>query len=112
MGTVVGLVFFVTVVYILIKIIPVFIAQYTFGERVREEALTAVTQYGGTEDAVRARMMKHAKENNIPIRAEDIRVILDGKNFTIDVRYTMVVEFPFYTWRSTENPKYTATRYN
>src|SRR5207302_580248 len=94
-----GIAAIVTVIIIGVQVLPPYMNNYQFQDALNNEALAA-TYSNKTEDEIRELAYKAAKENDIPIKPEQIKVIRSGGmgtgNLMIEANYTVHVEFPGY----------------
>ena len=102
MGTmklVVGFGVIIAVIYGLWMIIPPYFANYQFEDGIKNEALhdTYTTK---SEDDIRNSIFKQAKDLDIPINREQIKVQRQGTmgqgSILIDVDYSVRVDLPGY----------------
>jgi hypothetical protein len=95
-----GLGMIVAVVFLGFKFIPVFLSNYEFEDFMKEEALHST--YGtGSEEEIRDRVVKHARDYDIDLTAKQVHVTRTGANgtgsITIAVEYSVPVNLPGYT---------------
>jgi len=80
-------------------IIPPYFANYQFEDEIKSEALHS-TYTTKTEDDIRNAVLKQAKELDIPLTREQIKVQRAGGmgqgSLLIDVDYTVRVDLPGY----------------
>jgi hypothetical protein len=95
----VGIAAIVVVIIIGVQVLPPYMNNYQFQDALNNEALAA-TYSNKSEDEIRELAYKAAKENDIPIKPEQIKVIRSGGMGTgslmIEANYTVHVEFPGY----------------
>jgi hypothetical protein len=95
----VGIGAIVAVIIIGIQILPPYLNNYQFQDALNNEALAA-TYSNKTEDDIRDIAYKAAKENDIPIKPEQIKVIRSGGvgtgTLVIEANYTVHVDLPGY----------------
>ena len=89
----------IAVIYGSWMIIPPYFANYQFEDGIKGEALHS-TYTSKTEDDIRNAVLKQAKELEIPLTREQIKVQRTGGMGTgsilIDVDYTVRVDLPGY----------------
>ena len=99
-GCLIGLVVLAIVTLISIKTVPVMLEVQEFEKEVR-----AVADRGNridyTDKRMITRLMSKAEELDIPVTAEDIRIIRTKSRIRIQVDFTKEIDFPGYTyvWR-------------
>jgi len=102
MGTVklvLGIAVIVAVVIVGIAIIPPYFNNYQFEDAINSEALAATYSTKSEED-IRGLVYKRAKEMDIPIKPEQIKIQRVGSQGTgtlaIEANYTVRVDLPGY----------------
>jgi hypothetical protein len=94
-----GIAAIVAVIIIGVQVLPPYMSNYQFQDALNNEALAA-TYSNKTEDEIREIAFKAAKENDIPIKPEQIKVIRSGGmgtgNLVIEANYTVHVDLPGY----------------
>ena len=90
-----GVVFIVAVVYCTIKMVPPYYGNYQLQDFVTTEARTN-TYTQKTEDDMRESVWRRAKDLEIPIRRDQIKVQREGQAVAIWVDYTVHVDLPAY----------------
>ena len=95
----VGIGAIIGVIIIGIQVLPPYMNNYQFQDALNNEALAA-TYTTKTEDEIRDIAFKAAKENDIPIKPEQIKVTRSGGmgtgNLVIEANYTVHVDLPGY----------------
>lgn len=95
----VGIGAIVAVILIGVQVLPPYMNNYQFQDALNNEALAA-TYSNKTEDDIRDIAYKAAKENDIPIKPEQIKVIRSGGigtgSLVIEANYTVHVQLPGY----------------
>jgi hypothetical protein len=102
MGTIrliVGVALFLAVIVVGIQVLPPFFTNYQFEDEINNAALTAT--YGTkSEDEIRTVVYNKAKEMEIPITPDQIKVYRVGSQGTgtlaIEASYTVHVNLPGY----------------
>lgn len=96
MGCIVGLLVFLAAIFIAYKMIPVKIKAADMRQTVQDQAKSA----GTLSDAViRKTILAKATEHGLPVTDEDLKVDRMPNRIVIDVKYTVPVEFPGYTYQ-------------
>jgi len=89
-------------IYSGVKTVPVLIDNYTLRDFLESEARFAALRK--QDEEVKDRILKKAREMELPIGARDILVSRSGGRFDIRVRYTVPIETPFrvFNWEFDE----------
>ncbi len=83
-------------VYVGWLVAPAYIANYRLKETMDDSARTAAADNRSSEDEIRLKVFKDARDLNIPLKAEDIKVERNSGNVTISADYTVHVELPVH----------------
>ena|SRR5690348_8257005 len=90
MKAIIGLLVIVIAGYLAFAFMPPYFSKYQFSDD-----LTSIARFAGpttkSEDDIRKEVLRKAKENDIPIKEEQIEVTRDQQNVTIHAHYTQVV---------------------
>ena len=90
-------------VYVCIKIVPVYVANYELKDKITEQArFSVVNRY--PEDQVRDTIFKVIQDLDIPAKREDIKVVTTNHGLQISVSYTVPVDFWVYKTDLTFTP--------
>ena len=96
-----GLVIIALVIYLGIQIVPAYYSNYEFQDDISREALDN-TYRQSTDDDIQAQVLKSAKQYDIPITDEDVKVSRAGNlgvgSVSIDVNYVVHVGIPVYSF--------------
>jgi hypothetical protein len=87
-----GLAVCVTVLYLGWMIIPVYVAFYQFQDGLVTTAKYAATSIN-TDEQIHDEVLKKAKELDVPVRSEDIKVHREGNAVDITADYVVVLNF-------------------
>ena len=68
----------VSIIFLGLKFVPVYYGNYNFKDYVEDESRRASYAQATTEDSVREEVFKKAKEYDIPLPKEDIKVTKGG----------------------------------
>lgn len=90
-------------VYIAIKIVPVYVAEYQLKDKMTEQARFAVVNRY-TEEQIKDIIFKVVQDLDIPAKREDIKVANTGKGLNISLSYTVPVDLMFYKTELTFSP--------
>ena len=105
-GTLLGLSVLVLTIYLGVKVVPVMVNAYAFRDYIEQETRFAALSKKD-EDVVK-RVLRKAQELELPVQAKNIRVNRSASHFDIDVRYTVPIETPIYTYNWDFNEQYRA----
>jgi hypothetical protein len=88
-----------SVIYAAVQVIPVRIAAYEFRDELREQARYGATRASNTE--VANEILAKAKELDIPLRKDHLRVERTMSEFVITARYEKPIDLKVttYTYR-------------
>jgi hypothetical protein len=94
-----GVAIIATLIIVGVQVIPPYFNNYQFEDALNNEAL-AGTYSTKTEEELRAIVLKSAREMDIPLTAQDVKVARSGGMGTgtlvIEANYTVHVDLPFY----------------
>jgi hypothetical protein len=96
MGCLVGLIVLALGVFIAFKLIPVKVKAAELRQEVVDEAKSAGTH---NDDKIRANILRKAKEDNLPVTEDNIKINRGNNEISVDVEYTVPIEFPGYTYQ-------------
>ena len=101
-GTMFALLILALTIYSGMKTVPVLIDNYTLRDFLESEARFAALRK--QDEEVKDRVLKKAREMDLPIGARDVMVSRSGGHFDIRVRYTVPIETPFrvFNWEFDE----------
>jgi cell division protein FtsL len=85
----------VAAVYVAVKIVPVYVAEYQLNDKITEQARFAVVNHY-SEDQVRDIIFKVIQDLDIPANREDIKVQNTNHGVMITVNYSVPVDFKVY----------------
>ncbi|MDP9267388.1 MAG: DUF4845 domain-containing protein [Acidobacteriota bacterium] len=91
----IGIFVVVAAFYVAFKLMPPYYNQIQFQDAIESEARNAGYNMRG-EDDIRNALMKKARENDIPITPEMIKVQKVGNDVTVNVDYSVHVDLPLY----------------
>ena len=95
---------FLAVVFLGIKLVPPYINNFEFQSDLDSIARLSTYAQQKTEEDVRTDVMGKAKELSLPIKPEQIAVTKSTYGVNINVKYTVVVEVPGYSFHLKFNP--------
>lgn len=89
------LTFLVIAVFVAIKVVPAYVADYQLKDKMSEQAKFAiVNRY--TEDQIKDNIFRTIQDLDIPAKREDIKVTNTNHGLAIGVQYTVPVDFIVY----------------
>jgi hypothetical protein len=105
-GCLIGIVVLLIAALIAYKLIPIKVKTADMRDTVMDEARSAGAHKDGQ---IRAAILNKAKQLNLPIGDENVKVRRQSGIIYVDVEYTVPVEFPGYTYNwhfrhKTDNP--------
>jgi hypothetical protein len=92
---IVGVAVVVIAFYVAFKLMPPYYNQIQFQDAIEQEARNASYNMR-SEDDLRNVIMKKARENDIPVIAEQIKVQKMVNDVTVSVDYTVHIDMPMY----------------
>ena len=95
-GCIVGLIILAIAVFIAWRIIPVKVKAAEINQVVEDEAKSAGTH---NDDRIRGAILKKAREDNLPITEDNIKINRGANEIIIEVHYVVPVDFPGYTYQ-------------
>lgn len=99
-----GLFVVVAVFYVAWKIVPPYFNEYQFEDAIDEVSRYAAYNTQKTEQDIREDVAKKAHEFDIPLTADQIKVLRQGAEITISADYTVRVDLPLYPFNLTFHP--------
>jgi len=98
LGTLFGIVVLAVFIYLGVKIVPILINVYEFRDSIEEQARFAALPRHDDEVVKHAILLK-ARELELPVGAKDVIVNRSSTRIDIQVRYTVPIETPVYTYK-------------
>ena len=95
-GCLVGLIVLAIGIFIAYKVIPVKVKAAELRQEVVDEAKSAGTH---NDDKIKGNILSKARENNLPVTEDNIKISRGNNEITVDVEYTVPIEFPGYTYQ-------------
>ena len=96
LGCIVGLIFLALAIFVAYKMIPVKVKNAELRQVITDEAKSAGTH---NDENIRAAILYKAKENGLPVTEENIKITRAAQEITVDVNYTVPIEFPGFTYQ-------------
>ncbi len=82
--------------YLAFKLIPPYFNNYQFQDDLEQEARQSVYTPSRTEEQIRNNVVKAARDEDIIIRPEDVKIIRGFDTIVISVDYTIHVDLPVH----------------
>jgi len=93
----------VTAVFLAVKLVPLYVAEYQLQDKMNEQAkFASVNHY--TEDQIRDILMKVIQDLDIPAKRDDIKLTSTNHGVSVSVSYTVPVDFLVYKTDITFTP--------
>jgi hypothetical protein len=93
----------VAFIYVAAMAIPVLINEYQFQDSLDEIARYASVNHKTTEQIKKA-VLDEAQKEDLPIQAEDIKVVGNAGNVHINVDYSVIIDLKVYQWTLNFHP--------
>ena len=77
------------------KVVPIKIKSAELQSFMEEQAQFA---YRNNPDTLKKRIVRKSKELGLPVNPKNIKVERRGPRIVLECRYTVALEFPFYTY--------------
>lgn len=90
-----GVVIIFATIYVLWNMVPPYFANYKLEDFVTSESRLD-TYNTKSEDQIRETVFQKARESDIPVSREQIQVQRGGNSVTIEVKYTVHLDFPIH----------------
>jgi predicted membrane protein len=93
----------VAFIYSAAMMLPVLINEYQF-----QDSLQSIARFASVNrknpDQIRAAVMEEAQKEDLPVQAEDVKVVSNAGNIQIDVDYSVTVDLKVYQWTLNFHP--------
>jgi len=93
----------VALIYVMAMVLPVLINEYQFQDGIQEIARFATVNRRTNEQIQKAVLDEAAKED-LPVEAENVKVLNNGGNVHINVDYSVTVDLKLYQWTLNFHP--------
>jgi hypothetical protein len=93
----------VALIYVMAMVLPVLINEYQFQDGIQEIARFATVNRRTNEQIQKAVLDEAAKED-LPVEAENVKVLNNGGNIHINVDYSVTVDLKLYQWTLNFHP--------
>jgi len=106
LGCIVGLLVFIAAIFVAYKLIPIKVKAAELRQEIVDEAKSAGMR---KNPAIEANILRKAEELGLPLEKQNLSISRGNNTIKIDAKYTVVVEFPGYTYvwnfhHKAENP--------
>lgn len=95
-GCVVSLLLLLVGIFIAYKMIPIKVKAAELRQEVVDEAKSAGIH---SDNRIMAEILKTAEKNGLPVSENNVNISRGNSNITVDVQYTVPVEFPGFTYQ-------------
>ena len=82
-------------VYVAVKVVPIYVAEYELKDKISEQARFAVVNRY-SEDQIRDILFKTINDLDIPAKRDDIKVEKTNRGLSISVNYSVPVDLAVY----------------
>ena len=96
LGCIFGLILIVLALFIAYKMIPVKVKNAEIRQVIVDEGKSAGTH---NDERIRQAILSKAREDKLPITEDNMKISRSQHEITIDVDYTMPIQFPGYTYQ-------------
>lgn len=96
LGCIFGLILMGVAIFVAWKMIPVKVRAADLRQTVVDEAKSAGTH---PDERIRAGILAKAREVELPLTEDDIKISRAGSEITVEVNYVIPIEFPGYTYQ-------------
>lgn len=95
--------FLIAGIYVAVKLVPVYVAEYQLKDKMNEQARFAVVNRY-SDDQIKDMLFKVVQDLDIPAKREDIKVSNTGRGLSISLEYTVPVDLMVYKTDLTFSP--------
>ena len=97
MNLIITLLILGSMVFVGVKVVPVYFANYQFQDAIESESRFALTGYPtkSIED-IRGDVWQKAQELSIPVQKDDIRIDVTNKSVSISLDYSVPIDLAVY----------------
>lgn len=90
-------------IYAAAMMLPVLINEYQF-----QDSLQSIARFASVNrknaDQIRQAVLEEAQKEDLPVQAEDVKVVSNSGNIRIDVDYSVTVDLKVYQWTLNFHP--------
>jgi hypothetical protein len=94
-GCLIGLILLGLAIFVAWKMIPAKVKAAELRQTVVDEAKSAGTH---NDDRIKSAILAKAREDNLPVAEENIKIVRSASEITVTVTYTIPIVFPGYTY--------------
>src|SRR5512140_20777 len=91
-------------IFLAIKLLPPYVNNYELQDSIDSIARMATYAQNKSDEDIRNDVLQKGKEIGIPLTADNVTIKKDQVECDIDVKYTIAVPVPGYTFRLNFNP--------
>jgi len=95
-GCLFGLIILVLAAIVAYKVIPVKVKNAELRGVINDESKSAGTH---SDEKIRQYILAKAREDELPITADDVKISRGNNEIHVDVEYTMPINFPGYVYQ-------------
>lgn len=95
-GCIVGLILLAVGIFIAWKVIPVKVRAADLRQEIVDDAKSAGMM---NEEKIRASIMAKAREDQLPVSDDNVKITRGANQITIEVDYVVPIEFPGYIYQ-------------
>jgi hypothetical protein len=93
----------VALIYAAAMLLPVLINEYQF-----QDSLQTIARFASvnrrTADDIKKSILEEADKEDLPVQADDIKVVSHNGNIQIDVDYSVIIDLKVYQWTLNFHP--------
>jgi predicted membrane protein len=93
-------------IYVGFKVIPLLVNEYQF-----QDGMQTIARFASVNrepsDKIRAEILKEAQKDDVPVQADDIKIVGSAGNVRINVDYSVTADLGVYQWTLNFHPKVT-----
>jgi hypothetical protein len=105
LNTLITIVIVGALVFIAVKIVPVYLSNYELQDSIESESRFALAGYPKkSADDIRDDVFKKAQDLGIPAKAEDIQVTVSNEDVDIDLNYSVPIDLAVYQFNLQFHP--------
>jgi predicted membrane protein len=97
LNTLITLAILGSLAFVAVKIVPIYVNNYQFQDSIESESRFALAGYPKkSSDDIRDDVFKKVQELGIPVKEDDIQVVVNNTDVDIDVSYSVPVNLEVY----------------
>jgi heme/copper-type cytochrome/quinol oxidase subunit 2 len=93
----------VALIYVIAMVVPVLINEYEFQDGMQDIARFATVNRRTNEQLQKA-VLEEAQKEDLPVEADDVKILSNGKTIDIDVNYSVTIDLKVYQWTLNFHP--------